>query len=487
MPRADYIPTIGLEVHCQVRTNSKMFCACPTGFGDDPNTNVCPVCMGLPGALPVLNKAAIEQTILAGLLLDCETPEISKWDRKNYFYPDMPKNYQISQFDLPLCIGGGVPLYDHNYPKDHQKDIAHPGKKVKLTRIHLEEDVAKSTHLANSSVIDFNRAGTPLMEIVSDPDIDSPEEAFAYLKTLQQILIYGGISDADMEKGQLRCDVNVSVRKNESDELGTKVELKNMNSISAVRRALHYELDRQCEELDAGIEQIQSTRRWDDDSGETQLMRTKEDAHDYRYFPDPDLLPVRAGAIVDRMRKHVPELPHEKAARYADEFGLNEYDAAVLTSDQDLAHYFEAAANATEAKPKKVANWVTNTLLKHLNDENLGAAESPVPAEKLAATVNLVESGQVSNNQAKEVFEALWSAPEKTPAAIAREMGFEPADTGAVDAIIDEVIAANPDKVEEIRGGNEKLVNFLTGQVMKASQGKANPKQVTESLRAKLL
>ncbi|NNM29140.1 MAG: Asp-tRNA(Asn)/Glu-tRNA(Gln) amidotransferase subunit GatB, partial [Akkermansiaceae bacterium] len=224
MPRADYIPTIGLEVHCQVRTNSKMFCACPTGFGDDPNTNVCPVCMGLPGALPVLNKAAIEQTILAGLLLDCETPEISKWDRKNYFYPDMPKNYQISQFDLPLCIGGGVPLYDHNYPKDHQKDIAHPGKKVKLTRIHLEEDVAKSTHLANSSVIDFNRAGTPLMEIVSDPDIDSPEEAFAYLKTLQQILVYGGISDADMEKGQLRCDVNVSVRRGEGDELGTKVE-----------------------------------------------------------------------------------------------------------------------------------------------------------------------------------------------------------------------------------------------------------------------
>ncbi len=498
MPREDYIVTIGLEVHCQVKTESKMFCPCRTGFGEEPNTNVCPVCLGLPGALPVLNKKAIEQTVLAGLLLDCETPETSKWDRKNYFYPDMPKNYQISQFDLPLCIGGKVPLYPQNYPKETQDEILNPGKEVKLTRIHLEEDVAKSTHLANSTVIDFNRAGTPLMEIVSDPDIDTPEEAFAYLKTVQQILIYGGISDADMEKGQLRCDVNVSLRPHGQKELGEKVELKNLNSTSAVRRSLHYEIERQTRELDAGTAQIQSTRRWDDDLGETQLMRTKEDAHDYRYFPDPDLLPVQSGLIVERMRQHVPELPHEKAANYTSKLGLSDYDAAVLTADQQLANYFEAVLGLTpgtletenfklKTPAKRAANWVINILLAHLNEAGLSPVDCPVPPEKLAATVNLVESGHVSNNQAKEIFEALWQSPEKDPAAIARELGYEPADTDAIDTLIDEVIAANPDKVAEIQGGNEKLLNFLTGQVMKSSQGKANPKLVTEALRRKLL
>ena len=485
--RQDYIATIGLEVHCQVNTRSKMFCGCRTSFGQEPNTNVCPTCLGLPGSLPVLNKAAIEQTILAGLLLGCRTPEISKWDRKNYFYPDMPKNYQISQFDLPLCIGGSVPLYDHNYPKDYQKDIAHPGKKVGLTRIHLEEDVAKSTHLANASVIDFNRAGTPLMEIVSEPEIDTPEEAVAYLKTLQQILIYGKISDADMEKGQLRCDVNVSVRTPGQKELGVKIELKNMNSISAVRRALHYEIERQCDELDAGRPLEQATWRWNDTTGQTEIMRLKEDAHDYRYFPDPDLLPVRSGLIVDRLRQHVPELPHEKAARFESEYDVTLYDANVLVSDQTLADYFEVAAKASSAKPKKTANWVINTFLKHLNEESLSVAASPVSPERLAATVDLVEAGAVSNNQAKDLFEALWRSPGREPAELAKEMGFEPADTGAIEVIIEGVLAAHPDKVAEIRGGNEKLVNFLTGQVMKSSQGKANPKQVTDSIRAKLL
>jgi len=463
-----------------------MFCACATSFGEEPNSNICPVCLGLPGALPVLNKHAIEQTILAGIMINCTTPEISKWDRKNYFYPDMPKNFQLTQFDLPLCVGGGVPLYDLAYPKEIQKNIPNPGKTVKLTRIHLEEDVAKSTHHSNNSTIDFNRAGTPLMEIVSDPDIDTPEEAYAYLKSLQQILIYGGISDADMEKGQMRCDVNISLRPHGQKELGEKVELKNLNSISAVRNSLHYEILRQAEELDAGIAQIQSTRRWDATMGETQMMRTKEDAHDYRYFPEPDLLPIRTADLVAKMRPLVPELPHEKRDRFEKDFGLNAYDADVLTSDQNLANYFEAAATNPKLG-KKIANWITNSVLAKLNENNTSIMDCPLPADRILELVQLIEAGTISNNQGRDVFTALWKTPKKSPADIAKTMGFEPADTGAIEGIIDEVITANPDKVAEIQGGNEKLLNFLVGQVMKASKGKANPKMVTDTLKGKLL
>ncbi|NWK56133.1 Asp-tRNA(Asn)/Glu-tRNA(Gln) amidotransferase subunit GatB [Verrucomicrobiaceae bacterium N1E253] len=486
MPVSDYIVTIGLEVHCQIKSKSKMFCGCATSFGEEPNSNVCPVCLGLPGALPVLNQHAIEQTILAGMMINCKTPEVSKWDRKNYFYPDMPKNYQLTQFDLPLCIGGGVPLYDLAYPKETQKNIPNPGKVVKLTRIHLEEDVAKSTHHSNNSTIDFNRAGTPLMEIVSDPDIETPEEAYAYLKSLQQILIYGGISDADMEKGQMRCDVNVSLRPHGQEELGEKVELKNLNSISAVRNSLHYEILRQAEELDAGIAQIQSTRRWDADLGESQMMRTKEDAHDYRYFPEPDLLPIRTAELVEKMRSHVPELPHDKRARFEADFGISPYDAGVITSDQNLADYFETAVSKPNLG-KKIANWITNSLLAKLNEEGIDILDCPLPAERILELVELVEAGTISNNQAREVFATLWNKPEDKAADTAKAMGFEPADTGAIETMIEEVIAANPDKVAEIQAGNEKLLNFLTGQVMKASKGKANPKMVTDGLRAKIL
>ena len=486
MPISDYIVTIGLEVHCQIKSKSKMFCGCATSFGEEPNSNVCPVCLGLPGALPVLNRHAIEQTILAGMMLDCSTPEISKWDRKNYFYPDMPKNYQLSQFDLPLCLGGGVPLYDLAYPKEIQKSIPSPGKVVELTRIHLEEDVAKSTHHANNSTIDFNRAGTPLMEIVSEPDIETPEEAYAYLKSLQQILVYGGISDADMEKGQMRCDVNVSLRPHGQEELGEKVELKNLNSISAVRNSLHYEIQRQAEELDAGIAQIQSTRRWDADMGETQMMRTKEDAHDYRYFPEPDLLPIKTGKLVEKMRSQVPELPHTKRERFEQDFGLSAYDAGVLTSDQDLANYFEAAAKEPKLG-KKVANWITNSVLAKLNEDNITIQQCPLPATSILELAKLVEAGTISNNQAREVFAKIWQNPDVSPAEQAKAMGFEPADNSAIESIVDEVIAANPDKVSEIQGGNDKLLNFLTGQVMKASKGKANPKMVTEALKERIL
>ena len=325
------------------------------------------------------------------------------------------------------------------------------------------------------------------MEIVTEPDLDSAEETFAYLKSLQQILIAGGISDADMDKGQMRCDVNISVRKNPEDNLGTKIELKNMNSTSAVRRAIYYEVARQCEALDNGDTLVQATWRWDEDLGETQEMRTKENAHDYRYFPDPDLLPVTTAAYVKKVRPLVPELPHEKSARFQEELGLTPYDASVITSDIQLVSCFEATVQSAKAPGKKVANWIINNLLGLLNEKSVEIKDSPVTPEKLAEILNLIEAGTVSNSQAKELFTALWEAPEKDPTALAKEMGFEPADTGAIDALIDEVIADNPDKVAEIQGGNDKLLNFLTGQVMKASKGKANPKIVTEGLRDKLL
>jgi aspartyl-tRNA(Asn)/glutamyl-tRNA(Gln) amidotransferase subunit B len=480
-----YLVTIGLEVHCQVKTVTKMFCSCRTSFGDIPNTHTCPVCLGLPGALPVLNQEAIEKTLLTGLMVNCSSPEISKWDRKNYFYPDMPKNYQTTQMDQPLCIGGGVPLYDHCYPTDSRKNIAHPNKTVRLNRIHLEEDVAKSTHLGNSSLIDFNRAGTPLMEIVTEPDLESGEEAFAYLRSLQMILQQGGVSDADMEKGQLRCDVNISLRKLPTDPLGSKVELKNLNSISAIRRAIHFEIQRQADDLDRGIPQIQSTRRWDDDRGETQLMRTKEDAHDYRYFTCPDLLPIRTAPLLEKVRPLVPELPHELAARFEKDFGVTGYDASVLSSDRHLAAYFEAALDPS-IPGKKVANFIINNLLGTLNDQGTEIDACPVTPDKLRALLRLVENGTLAANQAKDVFAVLYQSPDRDPASIADTLGFKPAAAGALEALVAQVIASHPAEAAAVKAGNDKLLNFLTGQVMKVADPKPNPKQVTECLRASL-
>src|SRR3977135_3228695 len=398
-----YLTTIGLEVHAQLRTQSKMFCACRVEFGAEPNSHTCPICLGLPGALPVMNEEALRLTLLTGLMLDCDIADVSKFDRKNYFYPDMPKNYQISQYDMPLCTNGSVPLHDLAYPKDAQKNIATPDKEVRLVRIHLEEDVAKSFHFESSTGIDFNRAGTPLMEIVTQPEINSPEEAFAFLTALKQILLYGGVSYADMEKGQLRCDCNISVRPEGQAELGAKIEIKNMNSISGVRRALAYEVRRQTEALERGEQLEQETRGWEDASGETFLMRTKEFAHDYRYFPDPDLPPIRTEALVREARSRLPELPGAKRERFVKQYGVSAYDAGVLANDLELAAYFEAAATGAR-RPKSVANWILNDLRSALSNAGRSIADCPVSPEALDELVNLVEAGTISGKQAKEVF-----------------------------------------------------------------------------------
>ena len=481
-----YLVTIGLEVHVQLKTSSKMFCACPVEFGAEPNTHVCPVCLGMPGALPVMNHEALKMTVLTGLMLGCQIPEVCKFDRKQYFYPDVPKNYQISQYDLPLCLGGGVILHDLAYPKDAQKNIKTPNKVIHLTRIHLEEDVAKSFHFETNTGIDFNRAGTPLMEIVSEPEIESPEEAFAYLTALKQVLQYGNVSDADMEKGQLRCDCNISVRPEGQEEYGTKIEIKNMNTISGVRRALAYEIERQISVLERGEKLQQETRRWDDITGQTVLMRTKESAHDYRYFPDPDLLPVETAAIVAEVRNHVPELPTEKRARFVEQYGVSAYDAGVLANDLALARYFEQAATGAR-RPKAVANWILNDLASALGNAGLTIEECPIPPGHFDALVNLVDDGQINGKQAKEVFAEMF-ATGKTAPVIVEEKGLKQvSDMGAIEALCQQAIDANPKAVAEYKAGKTASINFLKGQVMRLSQGKANPAiigQVLEKLLA---
>lgn len=481
-----YIATIGLEVHVQLKTKSKMFCSCRVEYGAEPNVHGCPICLGMPGALPSINHEALYLTTLAGLMLECRIPEVCKFDRKNYFYPDMPKNYQISQFDQPLCLGGAVPLHERAYPKEVQKTHVAVAKKIRLTRIHLEEDVAKSFHLETTSGIDFNRAGTPLMEIVSEADIASPEEAFAYLTALRQILVYGNISDADMEKGQMRCDVNVSVRPSTQREYGTKIELKNLNSISGVRRALAFEIERQIGILSSGGTLAQETRRWDDLRGETTLMRIKESAHDYRYFLDPDLLPVRTEKLAEEAQRRMPELPQAKRDRFIRDYELSDYDAAVLTDDLALAHYFETAVSAAAVKPKSIANWVINDLLSALGAASLTLVEVPVTPAKLAELALLIEKGTISGRQGKEVF-AEMLASGQSPISIVKEKGMQQvSDTTALEAFCDQVIVAHPSVVTDFKSGKEAALNFLKGQVMKLSQGKANPGLVGEILKQRL-
>jgi aspartyl-tRNA(Asn)/glutamyl-tRNA(Gln) amidotransferase subunit B len=479
----NYEAVIGLEVHVQLLTNTKMFCGCKNEFGAAPNTHLCPVCLGLPGALPVPNEEAIIKTILTGLMLDCTIAERCKFDRKNYFYPDMPKNYQISQYDEPLCAGGAVPLNLFAYPKDVQNDPQlQADKKIRLTRIHLEEDVAKSFHYETASGIDYNRAGTPLMEIVSEADIASPEEAFAYLTALRQILVYGGVSDADMEKGQLRCDVNISIRPVGQKEFGTKCELKNLNSISGVRRALHYEIARQMDVVSHGGTIRQETRRWDDAKAETTLMRIKEQAHDYRYFPCPDLLPVNTSlGLRVAAEKRLPELPAAKKARLVQECGVSDYQAGVLANDLALSHFFEKAS-ATATKKALVANLLLNDYLAVAESIN---EQTPAP-EYFAELANLIDSAKINSKQAKEVF-ALMMSTGGSPQAIVKEKGMEQVtDIVALEKWCDEAIAANAKSVASYKEGNANAINALKGFVMKQSKGQANPQVVGEILARKL-
>jgi len=481
----NYVATIGLEVHVQLKTRSKMFCASPVEFGAEPNAHTCPICLGLPGALPVMNHEALRLTVLTGLMLGCDIAPVSKFDRKNYFYPDMPKNYQISQYDMPLCTNGSVPLHDLAYPRDAQKNIATRDKEVHLVRIHLEEDVAKSFHFENCTGIDFNRAGTPLMEIVTEPELNSPEEAFAFLTALKQILMYGDVSDADMEKGQLRCDCNVSVRPESQTKFGAKIEIKNLNSISGVRRALAYEIRRQVALLERGDTLEQQTRGWDDVAGETFLMRTKEFAHDYRYFPDPDLVPVKTDVLVADVRERVPELPKAKRARFVEEYQVSPYDAGVLASDLELAKYFESAAKDAK-KPKNIANWILNDLQNALSAAGKTIHDCSIPPKALDELVNLIEVGKISGKQGKEVFAEMF-ASGRSAAAIVKEKGIEQlSDVSAIEKLCDEAINANPKSVADFKAGNVASLNFLKGQVIKLSKGKANPQLVGEILERKL-
>jgi len=476
-----YEPVIGLEVHAQLLTESKIFCGCSTRFGEAPNHNTCPVCMGFPGVLPVLNKKVVEFAIRTGLATHCEIARYSRWARKNYFYPDLPKGYQISQYELPLCRNGFIEI-----------EAGGAKKKIGLTRIHMEEDAGKNIHEARGdfSLVDLNRTGVPLVEIVSEPDMRSAEEASAYLRKLRAILQYLEVCDGNMEEGSFRCDANVSVRPAGSSELGTKVEVKNMNSFKAVEKAIAHEIERQIATLSEGGKLIQETRLWDAEREVTRSMRSKEAAHDYRYFPDPDLLPlVVDDQWIGEIKASLPELPEARKARFVAEYNLPPYDAELLTSRRDVADYFETAVKA-HANPKALSNWVMGDLFRVIKerklDDALRIAAWPVPPEHLAAMVKMIDEGKISGKIAKKVFEQMLERGEP-PERIVREKGLEQVtDSSSIEKAVEEVLAAHSQQVSQYRSGNEKVFGFLVGQVMKATQGKASPQMVNEMLRKKL-
>lgn len=471
----EYEAVIGLETHVQLRTRSKMWCGCANAFGADPNTQVCPVCLGMPGVLPVANEEALELTVLTGMLLGSSIPRFAKFDRKNYFYPDSAKNYQVTQYDKPSTQGGHVDF-------EFEGGIA----RVRITRAHLEEDVGKSTHFDRHSGVDFNRAGVPLLEIVSEPDITGPEMAVAYLNALKDILTYGQVSDCDMEKGMVRCDVNVSVRPKGETRLGAKIEIKNMNSFSGVRRALEYEIPRQIEVLGKGGSLRQETRRWDDVAGITEPMRTKEDAHDYRYFPEPDLMPFTPDdAWIRRVEARRVELPLARKQRFITQYQLPATDAEVFKNDVPLGDFFSRAAQGAP-NPKSVANWVINNLRAKLAEQGLGVDNLRFPPAHLLQLVELVDSGKISSKIAQEVFAEVFDTGAAPSEIVERKGLAQVSDTGAIEKICDEVIAANPKSVEDFRAGKGAALNFLKGQVMKLSKGKANPGMAGDILQRKL-
>ncbi len=478
---AKYETVIGLEVHVKIRTESKMFCSCANRYGEKPNTLVCPVCMGYPGVLPVPNEEAINKTLLAGLMTKCKIAKFSKFDRKSYFYPDMPKNYQISQYDLPFCEHGKVNISGKGFSGTDLE-----GKSIGITRIHLEEDVAKSTHFTGYSGIDFNRAGGPLMEVVSEPDMTSADEAYAYLTGLKQIMQYAVISNCDMEKGELRCDVNISLKPEGQKEFGTKIEIKNLNSFRAIHRAIEYEIVRQATELDEGTELQQETRGWNDDKGLTYLMRTKESESDYRYFPEPDLMPVTfTDEQIDEIRKTMPETPEDKKQRFIEEFSLPKYDAEVLTQEQDIATFFDEAAKLTSS-PKLLANWIISELLRELSDAGSPIRNCKMTPVNLAEMINLIEKGTISGKIAKTVFAEMFRTGNN-PSQIVEEKGLlQVSDSSEIEKLVDQAIAENQQQVQQYRDGNPKVLQFFVGQIMKLSRGKANPQMVVEMLRTKL-
>jgi aspartyl-tRNA(Asn)/glutamyl-tRNA(Gln) amidotransferase subunit B len=471
----EYEAVIGLETHVQLKTKSKMWCGCANEFGAPPNTNVCPICLGMPGVMPVANEEALRLTALTGLLLNCEVTRYAKFDRKNYFYPDMPKNYQVTQFDKPSTQNGYV-------------DFEFEGKigRVRITRAHLEEDVGKNIHFPRFSGIDFNRAGVPLLEIVSEPDITSADMAYEYVNALKDILIYGGVSDADMEKGMVRCDVNVSVRPVGQKTLGKKIEIKNMNTFSGVRRALQYEIPRQIEVLKSGGQLFQETRRWDDEGGITEIMRSKEEAHDYRYFPEPDLMPfVPTDQWLDEIKGRVVELPLVKKQRFIQEYQLPASDAQTFVWDVQLGHYFETVAKQSK-NPKAVANWVINNLRAKLGEAGTTLHELKFKPEGLIELVGLVDSKKISSAIAQQVFAEMFETGEMPNAIVEKKGLAQVSDTGAIEKFCDEVIAANQKSADDFRAGKVAALNFLKGQVMKLSKGKANPNLVGEILERKL-
>jgi len=475
MNRDAYEAVIGLEVHTHLLTKSKLFCGCSTEFGRGPNENVCPICMGMPGVLPVLNRHAVELAIRIGLAANSEIAPRSIFDRKSYFYPDLPKNYQISQYETPVCKGGYIDV-----PVDGES------KRVRLVRAHIEEDAGKNIHEANSSLVDFNRSGVPLVEIVSEPDIRSAEEAGAYLRELRDILRYIGASDGRMEEGSFRCDVNVSVRKKGATEYGVKTEIKNLNSFRFVEKAIEHEVGRQIEVLESGGKIAQETHLWDPDREETRPMRSKEFANDYRYFPEPDLPPlIVPAATVEAVRRAMPELPAVKRARYAKEYGLSEYEIGVLTAEREVADYFEAVLPGLK-NAKTAANWVMTEVMRIVNESGKSLVEAGPPPSEVGALLRMVEEQKISLNAAKTAFAAMAKSHKSAEATIA-ELGLaQVSDEGAIAAVCDKVIASEPDKLAEYRGGRDKLFGFFVGQVMKAMGGKANPKVINEILKKKL-